>query len=180
VIDVLGVTALLVLTGGYAWRADFEEYSILTTGSFKRVHRQPATDTDERCADLHCDEVVTDGERRWAVKEVVVAGCPIPRYDDVVAYYCGDHTSFEFQQTEFGPTTTGRLATGLVEAFAAFLVWKQSVTAAVPEDEGPFEDAMNTTASAYSVIAVALIVLITGFGITLVRNARGVLGGGQS
>jgi len=180
VIEVGVAVITLALLASYSWRADFEHYSILTTGSFKRVHRRAATDTDHECADLYCERQVADGERRWATKEIVVAGCPVIRYDTTTAYYCEDHISFEFQQQEQEPTTVTRLAMALGVALIEFIDWFQGADEVLPRGQSTFDDAIDATGSAMSLASVTFLILFIALLLPAVKAFKNELGGEQA
>jgi len=95
----------LAAVRAYISRADFERYSIATVGVFKTVDRHTAEGGDE-CSYGDCTDGTENGERRVAVKEYVVLGCPVYRRAGAVNRYCPTHSSFEFRQQEPDGDTT--------------------------------------------------------------------------
>lgn len=156
----------------YTYRADFEKYSIFTTGVFKRVSRE-VVETEHECHDTHCEATVSPGERRRWYKEIVVGGMPAIRFGGGAHYYCENHVAFEIRNDLNDPrrSTVERLAMPIAEAIVAFAEWKVEP----PETEdSPLTDAQtNVTASmssAVSLVPVLLLVLVCALVIGAVKN----------
>lgn len=158
----------------YIFRADFEKYSIFTTGVFKRVSRE-VVETDHECHDTYCEATVSPGERRRWYKEIVVAGMPAVRFGGGTHYYCEDHVAFEIRDGLDDPrqSTVERLAMPIVEAIVAFGEWKVEP----PETEdSPLTNAQADVTTgmttAVDLLPAMILVLIAAAVIGVVRGVE--------
>lgn len=87
VVAVAGAVAGLVVV--VLERGDFEHYSILTFGEFRRVRRSSVAEPGHAC--LYCETTIETGERRDWRKEVVAFGVPIYTREGGTHRYCEDH-----------------------------------------------------------------------------------------
>lgn len=176
----MGVLEYVSLLAGviavYIYRADFEKYSIFTTGVFRRVSRR-VVETGEVCDDLYCETIVAPGERRRWYKEIVIAGMPVIRFGGGTHYYCEDHVAFDIRNDLDEPykPTVERLGISLAEGIVGFAKWELDTT---KTDDNPLKNAQTNVVSgmgaAVQLIPVVILVLITALMISFVRRVGDV------
>jgi hypothetical protein len=169
-LDVFAGIVVVGLFVAYTMRVDFAHYSIFTVGVYKRLYRYKAQNTDVECEESYCDRTVVEGETRKATKEIVVCGCPLVRYNTVTNHYCDSHGSLEYQRGEYRETTTKRLTTTLLTGLAECLESRQK-----QRDKPDFANATTAVSSAWSLIPVAVLVVIVAivvmFGKSMAPNS---------
>jgi len=152
----------------YLYRADFQQYSVFTVGVFKRISRYEGHRNIE-CSNVDCDNTTEGSELRKAYKEIVIGGAVIAKYDVVSNRYCHKHTSFEFQQDEFGQTTTRRVAETLIGGIVGVASWKVEQK----EDQTPFDEVTANMSTSFELVPVALIVLVAALLMGAVKGLSG-------
>ena len=164
----LALLAVAVSLSLYAYRADFQRYSIFCYGVYKRVDRR-VVETDRECHEDYCEQNVAPGEARRWYKEIVVLGMPVVKYGGGTHYYCADHVAFELYGTDLVPekSTPEKLTITLVEGIGEYLI-----DTAEPDDDTPFDDVTTGVHDALSLVPVVLIVLIGAMIISLVKSVR--------
>ena len=171
-LEVFGLLAVGLLL--YTYKADFEKYSIFTTGVFKRISRE-VVETEYECHDTYCEATVSPGERRRWYKEIVVAGMPAVRFGGGTHYYCEDHVAFKIRNDLDNPrqSTVERLAMPVAEAIVAFADWKLD-PAETKDSQFANAQADVTTGitSAVSLVPVMLLVVVAAVVIGTVKKYR--------
>ena len=155
----------------YSYRADFSRYSVFTVGVFKRLERTVVEGAEYECAEFHCEETTEVSERRQYFKEIVALGMPIVRYHKGESHYCKDHVSFEVIEDLDNPkiSTSEKIGTSLLMAFAAFIEWLAKGEPEVEESE--FDDITASVETALDLIPVIFIVLLAAIVLNLMQWA---------
>lgn len=156
-IEASSIAAVVVLVSLVALRSDFARYSIATVGVFDRVDRRRRRQSSE-CVD--CGETSPNGERVAFYRELVLCGVVVARVARGKNDYCAEHSSLEYREgIEISDEWTARIASAILSIYVELVELVDDDPSR--SETSPFDDVVYTTSSAFDLLSVALLVIVS-------------------